>query len=237
MKPMRLVGLTASLMLLGACSAAGTATDSTSPATLVVGSRTYTLAPPSVSSTYPAMYFSTLQDVVTYADAVVTVKVAGVRQVPPSDEEKSLGEGVIGRNARVAVQSTHWARPGAPQPPASFEVSAGGWLFEDSNGSVKELRDTSQPWLTEGTEYVVPAVFTDFARQGNPRWELLTSSALNFVGDRLAMPEDMTASVAAQRDLIGKTPQEVLAILAATAPDKRADFALDPLERWQRRHS
>lgn len=164
MKPMRLVGLTASLMLLGACSAAGTATDSTSPATLVVGSRTYTLAPPSVSSAFLAMDFSTLQDVVTYADAV-------------------------------------------------------------------------QPWLTEGTEYVVPAVFTDFARQGNPRWELLTSSALNFVGDRLAMPEDMTASVAAQRDLIGKTPQEVLAILAATAPDKRADFALDPLERWQRRHS
>ena len=49
----------------------------------------------------------------------------------------------------------------------------------------------------------------------------------------VATPPDVTATDTARTALLGKTPEEVGALLGEATPHTGADFSLDPIERMQ----
>jgi hypothetical protein len=78
----------------------------------------------------------TADDWATYADHVLVVTVVGETRQPASKKEIERGKGLIGRTVKLRVDKVLWSAPDAPQPaPASLDMSAAGWIFNNHNGA------------------------------------------------------------------------------------------------------
>ncbi len=221
------------VLVLAACGESPSGPQGTRTSPFTLDGVTYSDGPAIFASAYPALPLSSLADWVTYADAVATFTVGQIMTVDPTHEELATGQGIIGRRADIGQLTVLWRRPQAPDMPATFETEAGGWSFDATTHVRRELRDTSFAWLTEGERYLAPLVQVDFSRRGAPAWEVLTGALLGMREGRTVTPPDVTATDTARTALLGKTPEEVGALLGEATPHTGADFSLDPIERMQ----
>lgn len=167
----------------------------------------------------------TLQDLVTYGDALVVLRVDHVRDL----DAEALEDGHLTqpRTVDATVVETLWARPGAPTAPAQVHLLAYGYVIRD--GRREPVRGRDLPWWTVGHTYVGV-----IARMGE-RWVDLNGNMFEVV-DGMVDPTSVTpASWVAQAGRF--SPDDYAAMLAATPPDPRSvglDPTLDPGIRAQR---
>lgn len=124
---------------------------------------------------------TTAVDWATYADHVLVVTVADEVQHKASAGEIERGEGMISRTVKLRIDKVLWSAPDAPQPPpATLDMSAAGWVFNDAEGrtgGVKfVLRHSSR--LEKGHTYVKAVEWIDDPCSADPErgsWDGLGS--------------------------------------------------------------
>jgi len=106
-----------------------------------------------------AIPYESLQDWVSYADAVVVARVTGESEVPPTKEEVDAGEGVIGRRVGVDVEQVVWRRdPPAPTAPDHLTFDTWGWAFK---GDARRPMGDGSTRLEVGHRYLMPIANTE----------------------------------------------------------------------------
>lgn len=184
---------------------------------------------------------TSLEDWVSYGDAVVIATATSERELPPSPDDEALGEGLIGREVGLSVDRVLWSRAGAPPPPPTLTLLAPGWVFDGTDRSEMELSGVDR--MAPGRRYLIPIV-----RYPDTGWGPLATVTPLDSSDRivagasvadadLAVPTldgDDTPSVRALPALRGRSPDAIAAVLADTPPDPTAAayFHLDPMARW-----
>ncbi|MBB1246084.1 hypothetical protein GL263_21375 [Streptomyces durbertensis] len=184
---------------------------------------------PSVTST----------DWVSYADQVVVVRPTSEQEVPASAEERTAGEGYVGRRAVMTVGEVLWSRSGAPAVPRSLTLDVAGWVSRGGERREFAVRGTSR--LEIGHTYIVAV-----ARLGDGTWSTLGSGAsLPYDGGVIGNGELEGTTVEARpkrsgdgvrERMAGRSAQELTVLLRRTVPDPAAARHADlpPEERHAR---
>lgn len=96
----------------------------------------------------------TAADWVGHADHVAVLTVLSEREVPPTQEEKDAGEGMIGREVTVRVDRIVWSagQPAHAAPEGTFTWGAGGWTFHGEERTVFTVADA--PRYEVGHTYI-----------------------------------------------------------------------------------
>ena len=177
--------------------------------------------------------YGSLQDWVSYADAAVVVRVAGAKEIPPSKDITSTGEGLVLRDLTVEVEEVLWARPGAKPAPEEFTYSATGWALHEEK---RREMDVGEP-AEVGKRYLIPiAHFVETPTYGKSGWMGLSSNTTYPIVDgRVRLDEHNSEGLSDATAIGGKTTKQIAALLARTVPDPRAaeKAALDPVSRYQ----
>ncbi|WRZ92698.1 hypothetical protein OHB54_28785 [Streptomyces sp. NBC_01007] len=99
----------------------------------------------------------TAKDWVSYADHVVVVSALSDQEIAPTQAELERGEGVIGRNVTLKVDTVLWSRaePAAPAP-QYWQYSATGWQFSGGDTAHRrKLAAGDQPRVEIGHSYIM----------------------------------------------------------------------------------
>lgn len=181
----------------------------------------------------------TLTDWVTYADAVVTVKVVDTRRGELSADEQEAGEGLELRSVTLEVADVIWRSGRGADTPTQMTWSYGGWVVSADDEERRFLIEDAVQ-LDASHEYLVPILFGGLPEdQWNP---LAAPAILSFDGGVAGAGEAVFTSEegephrsSAAKELWGLDLSAVADILANTAPDPAAaDFMdLPALERYQ----
>lgn len=131
---------------------------------------------------YPSL---TAADWVTHADYVVIGTVNSERRLPPSQEERDRGEGLIMREVSVNVEKVLWTAPGIrPDAPESFVWPALGWQFTtDPEYQETLMTGAHEPRLEEGNSYIFaiekPGAYCDgLSGPETPEWRGLGATGV-----------------------------------------------------------
>lgn len=128
-----------------------------------------------------------------HGGVLASFTVTSEARVEPSPDEIAAGEGVVGREVAVRIDSRYWQKALYQTPPDSFSFSAGGWVFgRDKPESA--LRVSGCPWFVVGHRYVAVLAFD--SRMRRP-WTVL--------GARRSRPMTRGAS-ARERPMTGRGP-------------------------------
>lgn len=174
-------------------------------------------------------FFSfSLQDWVSFADAVVVVEVISEERVPPTSEEERRGEGYVSRVVTLAVQETAWSRPDGPVMPDAFDLVTFGWVLRE--GEEVPARSAGAPRLEVGQAFLMPVLHLD-----GEGWLVLSHQSIMGVDDSGALTpgdeEDVTDAVDALRD---RSVDGVGELLTSTPPHPElatVDPNAGPIER------
>jgi hypothetical protein len=170
----------------------------------------------------------TLNDLRSFADALVIVRATGERTPPPPGGPEGWA-GLIGRRVDARIERVLWRRPRAPGPPRTFTFSDYGWT-----GTLKHRR----PWhacnatrMEIGRRYLAPV-----ARLADGVWYPLDQARLRLRGDRVVGGVDAGEPSHGHRALAGRTTRGATKTLSRTLP-YRATVTHplgDPAKRWNR---
>jgi hypothetical protein len=175
--------------------------------------------------------FSSLQDWVSYSDAVVVAEVESQGEVPPSERELEIGEGMIVRTVTVRVTETLWSRPDAPVPPETLTFTTAGWVFKGEKRSRMVFGDGA--WLEVGRSYAMPVAL--FRSRPGVDWAPISVEAVYPVEGGLLRGPEGGEQAPVVKALSGRSLEQVRAILQGAEADPRAVARgdLDPVERFQ----
>ena len=117
-------------------------------------------------------------------DHLVEVVVSEDQELPASDSDAEIGEGLIMRRLTLDVAASHWSRSGALADPSSIEFVATGWAF-DQNGR-QPLDVAGSPRLEKGHRYLVAIVNVPPSRElGASGWMPLSTESIFTFDDRV----------------------------------------------------
>lgn len=194
----------------------------------VVADRNDDPGPVSVISGSDRFFSFTLQDWVSFAEAVVVVEVTAEQRVPPTAEEERRGEGYLTRVVTLVVQETPWVRPDGQRPPDGFEVATSGWVLRA--GIEVPARFSASPRLEVGQVFLMPVLELD-----GEEWSPLSHRSImgvNASGELASGDEEnVTDAVDALRD---RTVDGVGELLTSTPPHPElatVDPSTGPIER------
>lgn len=180
----------------------------------------------------------TAADWVGNADHVAVLTVLSEREVPPTQEEKDAGEGMIGREVTVRVDKIVWSAPAPahPAPDGTFTWGAGGWTFHGEERTVFTVADAPrtevghtyiealkwEPEEADGDE-VIPAQWVglgegsslpyDDGRIGNGEYQGAAVTAARFKA-----AEDDPTETTLEEQMAGRTESDLAAALDAAEP-------------------
>lgn len=80
---------------------------------------------------YPRWPAENVVDWVGFADQFAVASVVSERQLPRSRDEAARGEGYVGRELTVQIDSVVWQRPGALAAPSPVTLVVDGWWEHD----------------------------------------------------------------------------------------------------------
>lgn len=168
-----------------------------------------------------AVPFDSLQDWVTYSDAVVIFHAASDTELEPTQDELEAGEGLIVRQVTVEIKSIVWESPDKRDLPATMLINNGGWVFHGDKRT-PIMMEGSIP-LEVGHDYAAP-IFRDPAL--GDEWGTL--GPLIPIDDSVvgsgakATSEAYQSSSIAELVPVGTSPEGVASLMAGTNPDPRA---------------
>lgn len=160
-----------------------------------------------------------LQDIVSFADAVAVVRLIGEREVGLPPDQAARGEGSSAREVTLAVDQVLWQRPGAARTlPNTVTFNGLGYIYRDNRRY--ETRFEGRTDFERGRRYV--AALLDYnEHDGTPvgwgNYSLRTILPLE--GDRVANEPDRGRVAAA---LAGRSLDEISALLSRTEPHPAA---------------
>lgn len=155
---------------------------------------------------------STLEDWVTYSDAVVVVNVNRETEIAPSVDEIKAGEGMIMRTVQVEVSDTVWSRDEAPSAPATFEFVTYGWVFKGDKRTV--IGEAGGARIEVGRSYLVPLV-----RFETGEWAPISSQEVLVWNDGVGVLENPATASAAVKAVADHPKSELADLLGSTKPD------------------
>lgn len=120
---------------------------------------------------YPADRIADWRD---HGGALASFTVTGEARVAPSPDEIAAGEGVVGRDVAVRIDSRYWQKADYHTLPDSFSFSAGGWVFGRDKPETA-LRVPGCPWFVVGHRYVAVLAFDSRLRRP---WTVLGCAAV-----------------------------------------------------------
>lgn len=182
-----------------------------------------------------------LQDWVSYGDAVAVVQIAsedGESALTP--EEEAAGEGLTVRHVTAEVRSIVWTAPnvGHDDPPPSFSIDAPGWIYADGSKHPYVMEDGNR--LEVGDTYLMP--IAEFDAGG---WKPI-GFGVPLAGEQSlrVVPGEQEATATEGRSIVdppaavelsGLTVDAAADLIAATAPDPVAaqHVDLDPQARFR----
>ncbi len=114
---------------------------------------------------------TTAEDWVTYADHVLVVTVTDDAEIPPSEEEVQLGEGLIGRQVTMSVDRVLWSHPDPDRPaPETVSWQAWGWQFKGDPDGRWPVVGSNTARVEPGQTYVVALAWEEArCAQGDAR--------------------------------------------------------------------
>jgi hypothetical protein len=194
-------------------------TASQSPATSV-------MAIEGGSDRFPSESF---KDWVSYADQVSVVSV--VSEEALAEEVIEPGDSYIPRAVTLSIEKTLWRREGAPSARDHVRVITFGWAAKD--GERRPVTAWDGPRLEVGSRYVMPLVRAP--RDGAEWTPLSLGATLPLNGNVISIAGIVGLPSTIAKQMEGKTPTELVEVLAQTRPDPIAaqNFDLPPDERWQ----
>lgn len=195
-----------------------------------------------VSEGLDALPSETLTDWVSYADAVVVVRVRKESRGEMTSDEERAGEGLELRYVDLEIVDTLWTGLRGLAPDAQITVSPNAWVV--SAGEKDRLLVFAEASRMEvGREYLVPLVHDDAF---DPAWQALAiTSVLPFdrgvVGQGEVLLDETGANVSpedlsnAAQSLWGLGREDVIRLLESTSPDATAHelSSLAPTDRFR----
>jgi hypothetical protein len=181
---------------------------------------------PGASARFPSETFT---DWVSYADHVSIVSVVSEEALPADEIEP--GDSYIPRAVTLHIEKTVWTREGAPAVEQRIRVITFGWALKD--GDRRPVTAWGGPRLEVGMRYVAPLVWAP--RDGADWTPLSLDATLPLDGDRVTTAGIVGLPSPIAKEMSGRSPLELSAILARTPPDPIAQkyFDLPPDERWE----
>ncbi len=178
---------------------------------------------------------NSITDWVSYTDQVSVVTVVSEKRIPANSNDLARGEGLVGREVQLKIESNLWNRPNAPKINGTFNTRVWGWVLNKG----REIPFTAEgnTRVEVGQSYVAPLVLlsTSFGQE----WVLITNGGSTIpVEDRkLVASNPHHHEVESFVDeLQGITVDELAILLAGTAPNPIASqyMDVDPVERVRR---
>lgn len=170
----------------------------------------------------------TVTDWVSYADHVAYIDVTTEHELPFEQlEGDPEGNGYVPREVTAETGDVLWTRDGAPALPAELSWGADGWVVDDGERSALAFGVR----VEVGERYL--AVLVRTAEDGGTVWFPLAPHTV-FTVDDDGVPEATGPDSPARAALIGESPADIAAELAATEADPVAAryFDLDPVARF-----
>lgn len=166
--------------------------------------------------------FTTLEDVVSFADHVSVLRIEDERPIDPLPQESPEGAPTVGRELTVTVETHLWTRAGSDRRVTRVFTPA-GWVRSD--GELTPLAIGDAPRMQVGERYVVALIFYE------GRWTLQNTDAVLPLEGNSIQVSDTAPPPAAQ--LAGSTPEGVARQLDQTEPAPlAAEYAeLNPIAR------
>jgi hypothetical protein len=156
---------------------------------------------------------STLQDVVSYASAVVVFTVSSERALPEEELIRRTAEGYVAREVTISVLRTLWRADGSSPLPGSLSFEDWGWTVHDG----QRFPATSSPGaarLTVGTTYAAALVHLDCG------WGVTSESAVTVAPDLSTLRTATSAPTELAKAFAGSLLTSRLAsTLAGISPD------------------
>ena len=206
------------VLLLGAC---GTGVTSTYGADAPVSDR-----PVHRAIGEPTVAFTTMQDVVSYADSVAVITVRAEAAEPA--DAATVPSGAAFLNRRVTMHVVELVAPGGAVLPHQFMTVTAGWTLHHGERNRMALNDYVR--LEMGATYLAPVFQLDC------QWSVIDAGivALASVTDQTPPPGPSTGTPLAQQ-LARAGVAGTRAALPATPPNPvaLANQALDPDARFQ----
>ncbi|MFL1382363.1 MULTISPECIES: hypothetical protein [unclassified Nocardiopsis] len=104
----------------------------------------------------------TASDWVTYADHVVVVSVAAEKEIPPTELEIARGEGLIGRELTLDVETVLWSQEDAPPAPDTWTYPALGYVFTEGDIDGRTpMALAGHPRVESGHRYIMAIVWEE----------------------------------------------------------------------------
>lgn len=177
----------------------------------------------------PVVPFTTVEDIVSYADAVVAFTVSEEAPEPASTESEQTAEQTyINRLVTLDVEQELWSAAGGEAVPTPFIAGTSGWWLRDGRRVRMALDDSAR--LEVGRTYFAPVFRLDC------KWIVIDAGivALTSPSDQTPLPADSTGTLLAQQ-LARAGVQVTMRLLADTPPlaVAQANQALDPDARFQ----
>lgn len=171
----------------------------------------------------------TLEDWVSYGDAVVVIDVLNEAELPRDASIEQTGEGYIARAVEFRIASTLWSSNRIALPEGVFTSSVSGWFVHDNALTPATFNDA--PRFEVGQRYVVS--FVDFGNEWAPQG---SGAILRLEGDKV-LPQE-AAGPSAATDLVNLTPDEIIGVLRSTSssPEVEGLMDLDPVSRYWEVH-
>lgn len=167
----------------------------------------------------------TLEDWVSYGDALAVIVIAAEREDPRDAVTEKTGEGMVTRTLTIDVEEIGWQREGTSIP-EEFTVGALGWGLKD--GTLVPMKSSESPRLEVGGRYLV--MLATLLGTLTP-----VPGAIAVVRDEKVVVPPEARTTAWSRQLDGATLPDAAATVARTEPDALAaqHFDLEPEDRYQ----
>ncbi len=171
--------------------------------------------------------YDSLEDWVSYADAVVVVEVVE-EAVQPTSPTELPGVYPVGRELTVSILRTIWRHNEEERPPTSFTYVGSVWMVRD--GEQYRVSEDGATWPEVGRRYLAPINYDRSEDQWNP---LFFSTVFTIAADDTFAAEASTLPAAHALD--SKTMEEVEAVIRRTRPDPLAEEfrQLAPVEQFE----
>lgn len=171
--------------------------------------------------------FETVTDWVSYGDAALVVTVTGESQIQASPAETERGEGLVGRQVKVSVDSIVWQHAATNAPPSAFDFIGWGWTLHDG-----ETTPMGAPRPEVGSQYLIMA--TEYADDG---WGPINPATVLPLANG-KVQNDSEETFEAIDAVVGLDVNAVAALLAGTPPEPiaEANRNLDPDARVRAVH-
>jgi hypothetical protein len=171
-------------------------------------------AAPTVYGQAQSRFPDDLKGWATFGDQLSIVLVSSERALTASAEEEKVGEGYVPRAVTVKVERTVWRRDGAAaEAPAEITYLSPGWVLHDHARYPFAFLGGARP--ETGGRYLV--VLTNSKDVG---WTPMAVNATMPIDDagRVADTSESRSQDDPAEAMVGRTPEQVAAILADTKP-------------------